>query len=46
MKIKHHKVLPSGLHAVIDQENKIHIYTEEEFKHIHWWTRAKMYLEL
>jgi hypothetical protein len=46
MKIKQHKVLPSGVHSVIDQDNVVHIFTEEEFRQIHWWTRAKMFLEL
>lgn len=31
MKIKQHKILPSGLHAIVDQKNRVHIYTELEY---------------
>ena len=36
-----HKILPSGLHA-ITINNKVHIYTEEEWQHFNWWNLVKL----
>ena len=46
MKIKQHKILPTGLHAIVDQKNRVHIYTEKEYNTISilnpWWKRMKL----
>lgn len=36
-----HKILPSGLHALIIN-NKVNIYTEEEYQHLNWWSIVKL----
>lgn len=39
--IKEHKVLQTGLHCIIDKNNHVHVFTEDEFLHITWWSRVK-----
>jgi hypothetical protein len=36
-----HKILPSGLHAII-VNGRINIYTEEEYQHLSWWAMIKL----
>lgn len=42
MKVKQHKILPSGLHAIVDQKNRVHIYTELEYQQLTWWQKVKL----
>jgi len=42
MKIKQHKILPTGLHAIVDQKNRVHIYTELEYQQLTWWQKVKL----
>lgn len=37
-----HKVLPTGLHSLIDNRGRVHIYTEEEYTHMSWWEKVKL----
>jgi len=37
-----HKVLPTGLHSLIDNRGRVHIYTEEEYTHMTWWEKVKL----
>ncbi len=41
MIIKKHKVLPTGLHTIMDAKGRVHVFTENEYLHITWWTRIK-----
>jgi len=44
MKIKQYKILPTGLHAVVDQKNRVHIYTELEYQQLKWMKSAVQFL--
>ena len=37
-----HKVLPTGLHSLIDNRGRVHIFTEEEYTHMTWWEKVKL----
>ena len=37
-----HKVLPTGLHSLIDNRGRVHIYTEKEYEHLTWWQLVKL----
>jgi hypothetical protein len=37
-----HKVLPTGLHSLIDNRGIVHIFTEEEYTHMSWWKKVKI----
>ncbi len=37
-----HKILQTGLHAIIDKKGRVHVYTEKEYTHLTWWGRIKM----
>jgi len=37
-----HKVLPTGLHCIIDNNGVVHVYTEKEYCHFEWWIKIKM----
>lgn len=37
-----HKVLPTGLHSLIDNRGRVHIYTEKEYTHMSWWKKVKL----
>jgi hypothetical protein len=43
-----HKVLPTptGLHSIIDNRGRVHIFTEEEYTHMTWWTKVKLKYKL
>ena len=41
MIIKEHKVLPTGLHTILDGKGRVHVFTEDEYLHITWWTKVK-----
>jgi hypothetical protein len=41
-----HKVLPTGLHSLIDKKGRVHIFTEKEYTHMSWWTKVKLKYEL
>jgi hypothetical protein len=36
-----HKILPTGLHAIIRNGN-VEIYTEKEYQHLEWWTKIRL----
>lgn len=40
--IKAHRILPSGLHAVIRESGRVDIYTEAEWNHLSWWDVMKL----
>ncbi len=37
-----HKVLPTGLHSLIDNKGRVYIYTEKEYTHMSWWKKVKI----
>lgn len=37
-----HKILQTGLHAIIDNKSRVHVYTEKEYTHLTWWEKTKM----
>lgn len=37
-----HKILPSGVHAVIRKSGRVDIYTEAEWQHLSWWELVKL----
>jgi len=37
-----HKILPSGVHAVIRESGRVDIYTEAEWQHLSWWEFIKL----
>ena len=39
--IQEHKILATGLHAITIND-RVHIYTEEEYQHLSWWKIVKM----
>jgi len=39
--IQEHKILPTGLHAITIND-RVHIYTEQEYQHLSWWKIVKM----
>jgi hypothetical protein len=41
-----HKVLPTGLHSLIDDRGRVHIFTEEEYTHMTWWTKVELKYKL
>jgi hypothetical protein len=41
-----HKVLPTGLHSLIDKNGRVHIYTEKEYTHMSWWKKVKLKYKL
>jgi len=40
-----HKVLPTGLHCIIDGK-RVSVYTEKEYQHLEWWKRVKINFNL
>jgi len=41
-----HKVLPTGLHTIIDKKGRVHVYTEKEYTHLTWWSQIKIKFNL
>jgi len=45
MNIKEHKILPTGLHCLIDDKGHVHVYKEEQYNKLMtinlWWKRMK-----
>ena len=45
MSTKEHKVLPTGLHCLIDDKGRVEVYTEKEYTTVSilnsWWKRMK-----
>lgn len=41
-----HKVLPTGLHTIIDETGRVYVYTEEEYTHMSWWKKVKSKLKI
>ena len=37
-----HKILQTGLHTIIDNKGRVHVYTEEEYTHLTWWEKTKI----
>ncbi len=46
MKVKKHLILPTGLHAIQDSNNHVHIYTEDEYQELNWWASVKLKFNL
>ena len=42
MNIKEHKILPTGLHCLIDNKGHVSVYTEKEYAHLSWWQKQKL----
>ena len=42
MNIKEHKILPTGLHCLIDNKGHVSVYTEKEYAHLSWWQKKKL----
>ncbi len=46
MNIKEHKILPTGLHCLIDDKGRVHVYTEEQYSKLMatnlWWKKIKL----
>lgn len=44
--IKQHKILPTGLHCVINDKGRVEVYTEKEYTTmeslISWWEKIKL----
>lgn len=44
--IKQHKILPTGLHCVINDKGRVEVYTEKEYATIEalapWWEKIKL----
>lgn len=37
-----HRVLPTGLHCLIDDKGRVEVYTEKEYEHLSWWDHQRI----
>jgi len=46
LKIMQHKVLSTGLHTILDDKGRVHVFTESEYTHLSWWKQIKIKFNL